>query len=100
MIITCLVFIREIELRPDDADGDVVMKPALADSGVQQWRLIAGVCADQQDDVGFFDSADGDVVMKPALADSGVQQWRLIAGVCADQQDDVGFFDSADASVQ
>ncbi len=61
MTITYVIFIREIELRPDDADGDVVMKPTLADSGIQQWRLIAGVCADQQYDIGFFDSANTSV---------------------------------------
>ena len=61
MIITYVVFIGEIKLWSDYADRDVVVQPSLADSGVQQWRLIAGVCADQQDDIGFFDSTDASV---------------------------------------
>jgi len=55
---TYVIFVSEIELRADNANGEVVMQPALADSCIQQRSLIAGVCANQQDNFGFFNAAD------------------------------------------
>ena len=75
-----VVFVGQIVPRPNDADGEISLDPALSDPGVQNRGLAPGIGADQQARIGVFDAGDGGIE-QVAHAAGRVQPGAVLAAI-------------------
>ena len=61
VVAVVVVGVGEIDLGADHVDLGLGVEPGLADAGIDQWGLVAGVAADNDDAVGLLNADNGRV---------------------------------------